>query len=360
MPSYKDKKTGKWYCQFYYRDELTGKNKHKVKRGFDKKKDADAWEKDFLSQQYFDESLTMDNLIAEYIKNLHTLFELESIKATTLETKIKHINIYVLPYFKNILVKNIKTKDVNNWLENIQSSKRKKLSSRTLNNAKMLLSQIFKYAIVNHGFKDNPVTNAETIRFRSNDERAPYWTVEQYKLFYDNLQDETYKVFFNLLYWSGLRLGEALALTKNDITPYKINIDKTMVKFKNEFYISTPKTSTSIRTVEIPENLYYQIKNYMDRLYIYDTDRIFELNPQTVRIYLYSKCEKLNLPKISPHILRHSYASLLYNKSKDILVVAKQIGHKNPSITYEVYSHMLPGEDRKAIEAINSLETIDI
>lgn len=356
MPSYKDSKTGKWYCQFYYRDELTGKNKHKVKRGFERKKDADAWERKFKNSSHFTESILMDTLISEFISHLQTLQKLNSIKLTTYHTKVNFIEIYISPYFKDIIVTKIKTKDINNWLQQLHAKKRKNLSSRTINTAKNILSQIFKFGIINHNLADNPVDNAETIRFKSNDERAKYWSLDEYKKFYDNIKQETYKVFFNLLYWSGLRLGEALALTPSDIQPYKININKNLVSINNKEYITTPKTETSIRTVEITRNLYYQLSEYISHLYISDTDRIFELHAQAVRLYLYESCKKLNLPKISPHILRHSYASLLYNQSKNILVVSKQIGHKNPAITYEVYSHMLPEEDRKAIDKLENVE----
>ena len=50
MPAYKDEKTGKWYCQFYCKD-WTGKNKHIVKRGFDKKKDALDYEENLKTPQ---------------------------------------------------------------------------------------------------------------------------------------------------------------------------------------------------------------------------------------------------------------------------------------------------------------------
>ena len=50
MPAYKDNKTGKWFCKFYYTD-WQGNNKQKWKRGFATKKEALAYERDFLEKQ---------------------------------------------------------------------------------------------------------------------------------------------------------------------------------------------------------------------------------------------------------------------------------------------------------------------
>ena len=78
MPAYKDEKTGKWYCQFYCKD-WTGKNKHIVKRGFDKKKDALDYERKFKNAAKH-QDVYFEELIEEYIKKMQ-----HKVRATTLE-----------------------------------------------------------------------------------------------------------------------------------------------------------------------------------------------------------------------------------------------------------------------------------
>ena len=81
MPSYKDEKTGKWYCQFYYKD-WTGKNRHKVKRGFIKKRDADAWENNFKNKEQASD-ITLGFLVEEFKQHLKIQLELKVIKQKT-------------------------------------------------------------------------------------------------------------------------------------------------------------------------------------------------------------------------------------------------------------------------------------
>ncbi|MBO5255643.1 MAG: site-specific integrase [Opitutales bacterium] len=384
MTIYKDEAKGTWYCQFWYK-AWDGTTKHKVKRGFVRKKDAEKWEAKFRELAGVTK-LSMDKLITEFLEEVNTKVVLGQIKESTYVTKMNYIDYYIRDYFSKVIdVSLVKPKDVNNWLKKISVFKPKelkpgsryyedgkpvkqRLSSSTLNGAKIVLSQLFKFAMSNYGLPENPVDKVESVKPFSNDRRAKYWTLEQYNKFHDSITNPTYQIYFNLLYWAGLRIGEVGALTPSDIKPYKLTITKGIMKlkYKND-KVSTPKTKTSIREVEIPRFLFFQLQDYISKLYgIRPKDRIFDVNEQTIRGFLNTQAAKLELPRISPHILRHSYASTLYNLSKDITVVAKQIGHKDASITLKYYSHMLPTEDRKAIDLLESSnknaddETIDI
>lgn len=382
MVVYKDADKGTWYCQFWYKD-WAGQSKHKTKRGFARKKDAEKWEMQFRENSKMSK-ISMNKLINEFLEDTRNKVFLEQIKESTYNTKKNYIEFYVRKHFEKVDdVSLIKPKDINNWLKKISVFKPKelkpgsryyedgkpvkqRLSSSTLNGAKIVLGQLFKFAMSNYGLQDNPVDKVESIKSFSNDRRARFWTLEQYNAFSDSLTKPTYKVYFALLYWAGLRIGEVGALTPADISPYKISVTKGIMKTQyNNDKVSTPKTKTSIRDVEIPRFLFFQLQDYISKLYeIRPTDRIFDIPEQTIRTVLNTQAKKLGLPIISPHILRHSYASMLYNLSKDITVVAKQIGHKDASVTLKYYSHMLPSEDRRAVDLLEgpkeSEETIEI
>lgn len=371
MPTYKDTKTGKWYCQFWLKD-WTGKNRHITKRGFERKKDAEKYEAD-MKRNTLSDKVSMSKLISDFEEHLLMKAKVGAIKESTAFAHRNNIKYYIYDYFAEVKDASLlKPKDINKWLEHqsvyqspsgdqefFKNGKPvpKKRSSSTIRNARNTLNQIFEFAIDNYGFEKNPVEKSSTLKPFSNDTRADFWTIEQYNTFYFALKDIRYKILFNILYWSGLRIGEALALTPNDITPYKISVNKGISRISDtETKIDTPKTETSIRSVEIPRNLYFQIQEYIAKLYgITSNDHIFSVSDACVRRMLNSTAKRCGLPRISPHILRHSYASILYNQTKDAMVVAKQIGHKDASVTLQVYSHMLPEEDRKAID---DLETI--
>ena len=84
MPAYKDNKTGKWFCKFYYTD-WQGNNRQKWKRGFATKKEALAYERDFLERQSSNPDMSFQNLYELYMEDMAA-----RLKQSTILTK-KHI-----------------------------------------------------------------------------------------------------------------------------------------------------------------------------------------------------------------------------------------------------------------------------
>lgn len=360
MPAYKDKKTGKWYCQFYYVN-WRGERKHKVKRGFERKKDAEAWEREFLSKEQNNDDLLMDCIIEEFLAHIHNELTLGNIKETTYSGALFIINRHIVPYFRGVKVKDVSTKRINEWITQVTytaAGSRPRLASRTVSSIKNKLSRIFEYAALNHGTK-NPTKQATTLKPYSNDTRANFWSPQQYNIFRAAVPDHHMQVLFDTLFFAGLRIGEALALTPSDIAPYSITVNKTVKHLPGMRRVVTPpKTATSNRKVEIPQFLYFEIQDVIAGIYkIADTEPIFDYTHSAVYWHMshtISKCP--SLPRISPHNLRHSYASLMYKITKDITLVANNIGHKNINVTLNVYSHMLPEEKRRGLDELKKIQ----
>lgn len=352
----KNEKTGKWDCQIWYKD-WQGNKKHTTKRGFDKKKEAEAYERSFLDQKQH-KDITMEEAAQAYIAELNNLSKLGEIKESTLENKTRIITNYIVAYFKTAKINDIKTNQINEWLAYLttHAKLRKRLGSKTLAMYKSNLNQIFEFCQHNYNLENNPVTLASRPKPYSNDKRAKYWTVEQFWKCYSIIDEPMYKILFTLIFWSGLRIGEALALTPNDIKEDRICITKGMMTVKDKNKLDTPKNKTSIREVLIPNYLYTQLQNYIASIYgIKDTDLIFDgVQKSGARSKLRKWIKRADLPYISPHILRHSYASVLYSNSKDITVVASQIGHADINTTFRFYAHMMPDKDKIAIKQLEN------
>ena len=357
----KNLKTGKWDCAFWYKD-WQGVRKHTTKRGFDKKRDAEKYESDMRNKTHTHDP-KFSEVIAAYQQELDSKLKLGELKQSTVDKKNQALKYYVLPFFENMNVDKVTPLQVMRWLAiQNEKSKKERLSSRLLNQIRSELSQVFEFSKRNCGTKNNPVTLTDRVKPYSNDTRAKLWTVEQYKIFYDDIKIASHRVLFNIIFWAGLRIGEVMALKIEDILPYKIHVNKSLMRIhnKDEFVISTPKTRSSVRDVEIPKYLYNQIIDYIGTLYkAKPEDYIFDgIKPSAIRTYMQYHCTKLGLPRISPHILRHSYASMLYAATGDILAVAKQIGHADKNTTFEFYAHMMPEANRKAVDKLESL-TVD-
>jgi integrase len=156
-----------------------------------------------------------------------------------------------------------------------------------------------------------------------------------------------------------MRIGEALALTPSDISPYTISVKSTLRKMTYKgsriTNIGPPKNKSSERIIDIPHFLYNQIMNYINSLYGLEPNQtIITLAYTTIYNKMCSTIEKTGLPHISPHILRHSYATILGSLS-DVVVVSGQLGHSSPKTTMQTYTHLLPGKASQAVEKFEKL-----
>lgn len=359
----KDLNTKTWTAQIWYKD-FTGKRRHTTKRGFATKREAEKYEREFLC---FDRPV--DITIGEIAKKFKAKMDMQVISGelqdTTVDKKKGDIDRYILPYFEKTIASKVTTDNINEWIHelitNRKSNRGSRLASGTIKSPKQILSQIFEYGIRNLGLKKNPVTFADKIGFYSEDNRV-MWTVEQFTRFHNmiSIENPTVSMALDIVFASGLRIGEVLALTPNDITPYKISIVKGVVKRpKAGMVFHKPKTSSSVRDVEIPRALFFRIFNYIDDIpNITGTTRIFNVDDRYCRRWMKRIEKKLGLPHTSPHMLRHLYASTIYAETKDLTIIASQLGHASTDVTAKIYVDLIKGNDRKAVDNLENILTI--
>lgn len=359
----KDLKTKTWTAQIWYKD-FTGKRRHTTKRGFATKREAEKYEREFLC---FDRpaEMTIGEITTKFEHKMDMQITSGELQDTTVERKKTAIKNYILPYFKDTQASKITTDNINDWINALitehKPAKKNRLSSGTIKNAKQILSQMFEYGIRNCGLKENPVTYSNKISFYSEDSRV-MWTTEQFVRFHNTIEAirPDISMALDIVFASGLRIGEVLALTPNDITPYKISVVKTVIiKPHKVVLVHDPKTKSSTRDVQIPRALFFRIFEYIGQIDdITGTDRIFSVTDKMCRHWIKKIEEQLGLPHTSPHMLRHLYASTLYSKTKDLTIIASQLGHASIDVTAQVYVGLIKGNDRNAIDKLEDILTI--
>lgn len=183
-----------------------------------------------------------------------------------------------------------------------------------------------------------------------------FFTYDEYLKFDSVIDNFMHHVFFETLYFMGVRQGEAQALTWNDIDFNKneININKTLTtKIKGEKWtISTPKTKKSTRILPVPKRLLNDLKelkleakkfiDFEESWFVFGNSTCFP--ETTIQKYKNKYCELAQVKQIRVHDFRHSTASLLINKGASIALVSKYLGHSNISITLNTYTHMYKSE----------------
>lgn len=356
MPAYKDENHNTWYCQFWYKD-WQGKRKHKVKRGFKRKKDAQDFEYQFLNSEKDDLDITLENLYLNYKE-----IKMSRLKKSTQENKDNIFQHHILPYLRSRKISDIDSKVILKWQNQIKNENN--FSSTYLKTINNQMSALFNFAVKHYGLSVNPVTIAGSMGSKKTESEMNFWTLDEFNRFIEKVNGVANKLAFNTLYWCGLRKGELLALTPNDILDTKeISVNKTgrwtSRNGEKEFEVTKPKTNKSIRKVSMPDFLYNDFMDYMSKLYgLQPTDRIFyhESN-NTLNAILKRSAEKAGVKVIRVHDLRHSHASLCIEELgiTNILLISERLGHENVETTLNVYGHLYPNKQNELAESLNKL-----
>ncbi len=250
MAAFKDKKNGSWYVQFRYTD-WRGERQQKLKRGFATKKEAQAWEREFLMQKQADVNMSFESFVALYEKDVKP-----KLKLNTWLSKEHIIRTKILPYFKKRKLSEITARDVIDWQNEIRQHTRsdgESYSPDYLKNVHTQLSCIFNHAIKYYGLQINPAAKAGNMGSEQPKEML-FWTKEEYLKFIDAMMDKPMLYYaFEILYWCGIREGELLALTPADFDFEKktLRINKSYQRLQGKDVITTPKTKKSNRVIQM-------------------------------------------------------------------------------------------------------------
>lgn len=196
--------------------------------------------------------------------------------------------------------------------------------------------------------------------------------LEDYELkeLLDGMEHERWKLFTELLVLSGLRVGEAIALTHTDVDFENqcLHITKTY-DFNNKL-VTPPKTFCSIRDVYMQPELFKLCKKintfmktesllngYRTELFFCNTTGDY-ITYATFNKYLGRKSERIIGRKLTTHALRHTHASLLLANGVSIETISRRLGHENSKVTKEIYLHATEKLTQSDNEQIRDLKII--
>lgn len=351
VKSYKDAngKT-KYYAAFYYTD-YTGQRRKKKKEGFATASAAKQFEKDFIDQHSGSSDILFKNLTENYLADCKQRF-----KISTIYTKQKVIALHILPFFSDLPVSDITPLNVRNWQNDLIKRGFKPGYLRILHGQ---LSATLNYAVKYYGLKQNPARLAGSVGTLKQQKAMLFYTLDQFKSYLPYVK-EKYRLACKILFYTGLRIGELLALTIKDFDAAAgtLDINKTLSGINDA--ILPPKTPKSKRIVTMPPFLVREINDYI-------ATRFFEPQPGE-RLFFWLKrpafqweqkraAKQAGLPAIRLHDFRHSHASLLIDLGFSPLLISERLGHENIQTTLQIYSHLYPD---KAVSVADKLDQFKI
>ena len=352
MAAFKNKANGTWYVQFRYTD-WKGERQQKLKRGFATKKEAQAWEREFLMQKQADVNMTFESFAQLYEKDMKP-----KLKLNTWLTKESIIQKKILPYFGKRKLSEITAKDVMDWqnaIRGLTDAKGKPYSPTYLKTVHNQLSALFNHAVRYYGLQVNPAAKAGNMGVEERREML-FWTKEEYLKFADAMMDKPLSYYaFEMLYWCGIREGELLALTPADFDFEKgtVSISKSYQRLNGQDLITTPKTEKSNRVITMPQFLTDEIQDYLKMLYgIGPDDRMFTVTKSYLHREMDRGAKEAGVPRIRIHDIRHSAVSLLIDMGFSATAIADRVGHESIDITYN-YAHLFPSKQTEMADKLN-------
>lgn len=358
MPIYKDKKRNTYYFRVYATD-YKGIRKQYEKSGFKTLKDAKEQERIFLNTMCEKPitTITFQELYDIYIKNQTQKLKPQSLRAT--KSKFKN---HILPFFKDYNINKIDNRLYLDWKEYILN---KNFGYKYNSSLHGCMVSILNYAIEFDYLEKNIASKVKNFSKKDYLPRIDYWTFEEFNRFINVVDNTIYKDLYTLLYYTGIRLGECLALTWNDVKENYIDINKTIAKGKinNDYVITTPKTKKSFRKVYLDKEtieMLKDLKKYYSDFCNFDNSWFvfggyYPLSQTTVGRKKNEYCKKANVKQIKIHDFRHSHATLLISNGMPVTLVSERLGHADKSITLNIYSHLFESDNVKVVNMINNL-----
>lgn len=200
-----------------------------------------------------------------------------------------------------------------------------------------------------------------------NDKIIKIWAVEDYQKFNSVIDKNNWEMFFRLLYYTGLRIGEIRALKWIDynIEKQELYINKQISNktgYGNSYDVITPKSKLSIRYIKLDNITHNMLLEYkdtnninIDKKYIFGNDKPYSASNIERMKNIY--CVKANIPKIKLHNFRHSHCSMLIqaylnnNMSINFVAIANRLGHTVKN-TLDVYAHLYPKDNDELVNLI--------
>lgn len=252
----------------------------------------------------------------------------------------------------NLRVSLITTAVVEKWITKRQQDS---MNISTLRKILVTLGQIIAYSVRHKYLEHNPVRDAERPRGQGiiEEKKIKVLTPEEIKALMDAVTNQKYHTLFRLAIMSGARQGELLGLKWSDIDweASQVRIERT---FNNQAWYAA-KTKASKRRIDIGPGMIAELKKWklacmpsrLNLVFPNEAGKPMNHNNLVSR-HFDSALRHAGIDRIRFHDLRHTFASMLIEQGENIKYIQSQLGHSTPTVTLNVYAHLMKSENQEA------------
>ena len=269
------------------------------------------------------------------------------VKERTYKKYVGQANLHIIPLLGDYETEQLTATVLQSWsVTLIESGLSPNTVTGIISRLKDSLKKAVLYGVASKEFSSN------IIRPKIREKQVDCFSVaEQKKIERYVFSRQKPKLYgFILCLYTGLRIGELLALTWKDIDlkSGKISVNKSCHdSWVNGEYVKitdTPKTQNSEREIPLPKQLLpalRRIKKTTDGEYVIGGKSKYGVQVRSYQKTFEKLLKKLNIPHKGVHALRHTFATRALESGMDIKTLSEILGHKNPSVTLKRYAHSM-------------------
>lgn len=367
----KNKKTGKWDFIFDGgTDPLTGRRKQIKRRGFESKRHAvDAMTKlkaERLENEFLDlTKMTYSRYMEDWFKERKN-----RLQKTTFEIHSIYYRNAIKPRLGHLKVQQIAPIQIQKFINDLVNDTN--YSEHTIHLIFRIVSASLKKAKVLKLIKDNPADGISLPKIKSKE--ISVWSLEQVNFFI--IEAKKIKrltrchIGFMISIFTGMRQGEILGLRWKDIDFESQIIFVRQTLTQNAEIKTGAKNEASVRSIHIPNKLVDELKiyrkqvvqeklihgqSYHDNNLVVCTRYGKPMIPRNFRKEFYNLVEKVGLPKIRFHDLRHTHATILIQQNVNVKLISERLGHSDIETTLNTYSHVLPDMQKSVSDKLDKI-----
>jgi integrase len=296
------------------------------------------------------------------------------ISARTAERYRQLVENQIVPHLGNKPIQKLLPLDLEAWHTTLRNSGRVRgaggVAARTIGHAHRVLSKALGDAAKNDIITRNVAKAEPAPKIAA----ADVVIVRDVPGLIDKLQGSRLRVPAMLALFTGMRLGEVLALRWNcaDLDRKVVLVREALEQTKaHGIRFKAPKSKAGRRDITLPDIVVGILREHRkatlelrmqlgagrlpDDAPLFATIDGKPLSPIAVSGDWRRFAESIDMPEITFHALRHTHASQLIDAGVDVVTVSRRLGHANPNITLAVYAHLFQKDDGKAATAINAI-----